>query len=59
MEGKREGTYYYLPAVVVLVGLPVDDFDAGCEELFFGVLEGSGHGWMGPDASEQSALVYP
>jgi hypothetical protein len=47
----EKGTHDNLPAVVVAVGFPVYDSYAGCEELCFGMLQGSGDGGMGADAS--------
>jgi hypothetical protein len=57
MGGERGGTHDNLPAVVVAVGFPVYDFYAGCEELFFGMVQGSGDGGMGADASVLSVLL--
>lgn len=44
-------TYDDVPAVLVLVWFPVDDLDARCLELGFGVFEGPGYGGMGADDS--------
>lgn len=49
-DRKRE-TYDYIPAVGVLIRLPVYDFDAGCLEFGSGGLECSSDGWVRTDRS--------
>lgn len=51
MNWEGWGAYDYVPAVIVLVWFPVDDFDSSRDELVTGKSQGTGYWGMGADAA--------